>query len=253
MSLKLVKKLGLKKYREETGLFVVEGKKSILELIHSPLIIETLYVTESVYEEIEGACTRRGIHPEIVVTTEAKLGEVGTFESNAVGIAIARQKEAPTTEQVLEQAHQHFVLVLDDIRDPGNLGTIIRTADWFGISTIIASPSTVDIYNPKVVSSSMGSLTRIDVLYTDLPSLLEEATERRIHSYGAFLDGTPTSMLTPERAGLIIVGSESHGISDSVATHIKTRITIPKYGHAESLNVGVATGIILSTLVERRL
>lgn len=249
MSLKLVKKLGLKKYREETGLFVVEGKKSILELIQSPLTIETLYVTESVYGEIEEACIQFGKNPEIVMTTEEKLCEAGTFESNATGIAIVHQKGVPTKEQVLGHAEHHFVLVLDDIRDPGNLGTIIRTADWFGISTIIASPTTVDIYNPKVVSSSMGSLTRIDVLYTDLPSILEEATVRHIHSYGAFLDGTPTTMLTPNTTGLIIVGSESHGISESVATHIKTKITIPKYGHAESLNVGVATGIILSTLV----
>ncbi len=251
MSLKLVKKLGQKKHREETGLFIVEGKKSILELIASPLHIETLYVTESVYGEIDDACTRADIHPDIVVTTEAKLLEAGTFESNATGIAVAHQKEAPSTETVLTHAEQNFVLVLDDIRDPGNLGTIIRTADWFGVTTIVASPSTVDMYNPKVVSGTMGSYARVTVLYTELAPFLKTAHERTIPTYGAVLHGENIHTTERPRNGFVILGSESHGIHENLLPLITKQVTIPQYGKAESLNVGVATGIILSTLVCR--
>ncbi len=253
MSQKLLKKLVDKKYREETGLFLVEGKKSIDELLASDFVVETIYATLETLSDIEAAAqiyhTRSGGRaPEVICVTEEKLATTGTFRSNNAGIAIARQKDNVPVERVLKEAEDTFVLVLDDVRDPGNLGTIIRTADWFGITHIVTSETTTDFYNPKVIAASMGSFTRISVTPLQLPSFLRQAQEQTIPIFGAFLDGENIFEIKHSGHGLIVMGSESHGIGVEIAPYITDRITIPKYGDAESLNVAIATGVILSAL-----
>lgn len=248
MSLKDVKKLHDKKYRTETGLFFVEGRKSVLECIGSDLEVIALYVTEAFYEEAYAACRKRSVMPHLDIVPERALEAAGTFITNDGGIALIKQRAVPDINEILKRAQNEIVLVLDDIRDPGNLGTIIRTSDWFGITSIVASLSTVDMYNPKVVSGTMGSLTHVDMVYTDLSSFLMNAHAEKISTIGAVLNGEPTHTTTIPERGLIVMGSESHGIHPELLPYITTRITIPKYGKAESLNVSIATGIILSLL-----
>ncbi|MBL7745420.1 MAG: RNA methyltransferase, partial [Chitinophagaceae bacterium] len=138
-------------------------------------------------------------------------------------------------------------LVLDTLQDPGNLGTIIRIADWFGIEQIICSPDCADVYNPKVVQSTMGSIARVKVFYTDLAEWLPVQKDIRI--YAAALEGKDITNMNPLKEGLIIIGNESKGIEEEILALANERITIPKKGKAESLNAGVAAGIILSHLV----
>ncbi len=252
MSQKLVKKLADKKYRTETGLFIVEGKKNILELLTSDFVIETLYLTLEAGADIDDALLaynkRMGTLPETTIVTEEKLATLGTFQSNNAGVAVARQRTSSSMEETLTYAKNEYVLVLDNVRDPGNLGTIIRTADWFGITHIVTSETTTDFYNPKTISASMGSFTRITVTPLSLTSFLSEAKHMNIPSFGAFLDGKDTFTFSYPRHGLIVMGSESHGIGKELESLITERITIPRYGKAESLNVAVATAVVLSSL-----
>ncbi len=250
MTLKELKRLGEKKYRKETGLFYVEGKKNIFELFESEYDIQTLFVTKVFSQEIHEKYPTRIESITIRECTEESLIKAGTFTSNADGIAVAKQKAEPSLEALCDLARKKMVLVLDGIQDPGNLGTIIRTADWFGISAIIASPTTVDFYNPKVISSTMGSFTRVSLTYTNIAPLIERASKDAIPSYGALLEGESVYAISTVTNGFIILGSESHGIRADVLPHIRTHITIPRYGRAESLNVGIATGIILSHLTQ---
>ena len=140
---------------------------------------------------------------------------------------------------------QEFVLVLDDIRDPGNLGTIIRTADWYGIHKIVASVETADFYNPKVISATMGSFTRVSIFYTDLPQYLSGIKHR---IFGAFLNGKNIHEVSFAPGGLVVIGNESRGISATLNSYITDKITIPRYGEAESLNAAIATAIICDNL-----
>jgi len=139
-----------------------------------------------------------------------------------------------------------ITLILDAIQDPGNLGTMIRIADWFGISQIICSHDCADVYNPKVVQATMGSLARVDVFYTDLPGWLKG--QHGIKTYAALLDGKDVTRMNPLKEGLIIIGNESRGIQEGLMEFVNEKITIPKKGNAESLNAAVAAGIILSHL-----
>jgi TrmH family RNA methyltransferase len=134
---------------------------------------------------------------------------------------------------------------LDDIRDPGNLGTIIRTADWYGIKHILASEETVDFYNPKVINSTKGSFTRVQVHYTDLNAIL---AANELPVFGAFLTGENVHQAKFPKAGLLVIGNESNGISPSLSTKITHPVTIPKFGQAESLNAAIATAILLDNI-----
>lgn len=227
----------IKKYRKQERLFLVEGAKSISELLDSDYKTRSLFLTEYLYnccaEKIE-----KLTDTEVVMVGEHELAHVGTFESNNAGVAIVEMKENLKTEL----SEGDLALVLDDIRDPGNLGTIIRIADWYGISKLYCSENTAEFYNPKVIASSMGSFTRVTSYYGSLEAVLEEA---RVPVYGALLDGRPLHSVTFTDGGYLIMGNESHGISDSLRKYIQCPVTIPRYGSAESLNVGVATAVIL--------
>ena len=237
--IKFIKSLQIKKYRVQEQCFIVEGAKSISELVQSDFVVQEVMGTKTFGLENERLLQIENI-PFIEVAIK-ELQSIGSFKTNDSAIAIACMKEniAPTLSDY------EFGLVLDDIRDPGNLGTIIRTADWYGISNVIASEDTTDFYNPKVIAASMGSFTRVAVYYTNLTDFIGA-----YHGdvFGAFLDGSNLHKINFGKGGLIVVGNESKGISEEVKKTVTKRITIPRIGNAESLNVATATAIILDNI-----
>lgn len=253
MSPKQVKKLTDKKYRSETGLFLVEGEKNIAELLNSDFEIEAILGTKSfiqLYEEqIHTYKQRTGYSSfDINEVKESELEQNGTLISNNAGIAVVRQKNEVGVDEILGHAQKNIVLILDDIRDPGNMGTIIRTADWYGVTHIVASPTTTDFYNPKVISATMGSFTRICVSYFGLDDILSKALVLQIPIIVGDLAGKNTHEGGLPKKGFLLMGSESHGVSKDSRNFATHQVMIPRFGTAESLNVSVATGILLDTL-----
>ncbi len=234
---KFIKSLQVKKYRKQEQCFVVEGKKSILELAESDFEIVMVVALEEFLREY----SEKIDEAELVTATVSDLKGLGDFQSNDTGLAVARIKpNLPFSVGINE-----FVLVLDDIRDPGNLGTIVRTADWYGINKIIASNESADIYNTKVLNATMGSFTRVNTYYTDLVPYL---TETKLPVIGTFLDGENVHEVNFGHGGLIVIGNEANGISSAIEKLVTKRITIPRFGKAESLNAAVATSIVLDNL-----
>ncbi|MBS1747419.1 MAG: RNA methyltransferase [Bacteroidetes bacterium] len=228
---KYIQSLYHKKNRDKEGLFIAEGVKVIDELLSSDFKITKIFSLSDWKES----------HPyvtNVIEVDEASLNRISNFETPQKVLAIVEQKN--TTQ--LPNLNTSITLILDGIQDPGNLGTIIRTADWFGIKNIIASPDTADVYNPKVVQSTMGSFTRVNMFYHDLETLL---SFQKIKVIGAMLDGDNFSELQKHETCLLVIGNESKGIRPYIQAYIQQKITIPKIGNAESLNAAVATGIIL--------
>ncbi|NBA75712.1 RNA methyltransferase [Emticicia sp. ODNR4P] len=237
--IKYINSLQQKKFRQEYQSFVVEGAKSVVELLSSDFELESLYVTEDFYKETKPLLDKQPLRAEIV--GQAELEKAGTFSSNNAALAVAKMK----SNQELLLNDTEYALVLDEIRDPGNLGTIIRIADWYGIQKIICSEGTVDLYNPKVISSTMGSFTRVSLFYTDLVKYLK-GQQKPI--YGAFLDSENVHTLKFAPSGYIVIGNEANGISEAVEEVVTHKITIPRFGGAESLNAGIATAVICDNL-----
>ena len=235
---KFIKSLQVKKYRVEEQCFIVEGAKSVGELLASDF--EVLTVVATAPYMLENASKIIG-QIEMIEVSEEELSVLGSFQSNQTAIAVARMK----LNKAVMPLTTEYVLVLDDIRDPGNLGTIIRIADWYGIRSIIASEQSADFYNPKVITASMGSFCRVNVFYTSLTSYL---AHKQGTLYGTFLDGQNVHQVNFERRGLIVIGNEAHGISQDVEHFVDKRISIPRFGKAESLNAAVATAIVLDNL-----
>ena len=236
---KFVKSLKLKKYRNKAALFLVEGAKSVAELIKSNYQIEYLFVTEKflrAYPEFESQ--------EYELCTEKELVAMGTFQSNEYALAVAR-----IPDDALKIGNQKLIIALDEISDPGNLGTIIRIADWYAIDTIIASPGTADVYNPKVINASMGSFARVRVHYTDLLSFFKANTHHKV--LGAALYGEDVHQVKLSEPAILLMGSESKGISSELENCLDQKITIPRLGGAESLNVAVSTAVICDQLLSR--
>jgi len=235
--LKYIKSLQVKKYRNQHQAFVVEGAKSVLELIRSGYELQHLFITESFLKE-HTSLMAKGLKYEVV--TETDLVKAGTFASNNAALAVANMRQLPK----LSIKPTELVIALDDIRDPGNLGTIIRIADWYGIKTIVCSETCADFYNPKVISATMGSFTRINAYYLDLANWLQQ--HKADHEiYGASLDGTNIHQLQLKPTGIIVMGNEANGIKPEVADQVTKLIKIPAFGNAESLNVATATAIII--------
>lgn len=238
--IKFVNSLQIKKYRYSEQCFIVQGHKTILETIQSDYQIVELFGTKEFISSIEILLNERSLK-DVSIVSERELISLGSIESNQSGLAVVKMKPpVPYFEPAIG-----YTLVLDKIRDPGNLGSIIRTADWFGIKEIIASPSVVDMYNPKVINATMGSFLRINILYTSLPEFL---ANRTLPIYGAFLNGENVHSYQFKKAGFIIFGNESQGISPDLHKFISHRISIPRVGKAESLNVAQATAIVLDNL-----
>ncbi|MBL7737772.1 MAG: RNA methyltransferase [Chitinophagaceae bacterium] len=236
---KYIQSLGQKKHRDEEGLFIAEGPKIVAELVqYCPQYVRQVYAVKEWIKDqsITGDMDVVAISPE-------ELEKISQLKTPNQVLAVLQKFD--TTGPITVKGK--ISLVLDTIQDPGNLGTIIRIADWFGIEQIICSPGCADVYNPKVVQSTMGSIARVKVFYTDLVEWLPEQKDIRI--YAAALKGKDITNINPLKEGLIIIGNESKGIEEEILALANERITIPKKGKAESLNAGVAAGIILSHLV----
>ena len=238
-----IRSLHQKKFRQEHGQFLVEGAKSVQEVLASDFQVEVLLATEAFAEvlytgNVLGADHQR---PILEIVSADELTRFGTLETNNAAIAVVKTTE----NRPLLAEPGEIVLVLDDIRDPGNLGTILRIADWYGVRKVICSETTADVYNPKVISASKGSFTRVRWYYTDLVGYL---TEKPVSMpvYGAFLGGQNVHTLAFEQAGgYLVMGNEANGIHSELIPFVNQKITIPRYGDAESLNVGIAAAVIL--------
>jgi len=240
--IKYINSLQQKKFRVEHQSFVVEGAKNVLELLNTDFELESLFVTDDFFKNHEPIFQKYSIQPEIMKAEE--LEKVGLFSSNNAALALVKTKE----NRELLVNEKEFALILDDIRDPGNLGTIIRIADWYGIKKIICSPSTVDFYNPKVINSTMGSFTRVSLYYVDLQGFIKN---QQVSIYGTLLDGENIHHTQFTDSGYIVIGNEANGISEEITKLITHKITIPRFGGAESLNAGIATAVVLDNIFRR--
>ncbi len=231
--LKYIQSLCQKKQRISERLFLAEGTKLVAELLEAGYPIKNIYALESWAAPL----------PDLPITriSPIELEKISTLQTPNQVVVVAEQRE-PTGEPVLKNK---LTLVLDGIQDPGNLGTIIRIADWFGIDQIIASNDTVELYNPKVIQATMGSFLRVKIWYRELEELL---TTINVPVYGALLNGTSMYATKPPKEALLVIGNESKGIRENILPYIKHAITIPRTGKAESLNAAVATGILLAQL-----
>lgn len=232
--IKYIRSLQLKKNRDKEGVFVLEGAKNLLELSDSDFEIIKLFATKDFYDKNEAKLSK--LSGVVTVTDQQFVESAGTFKTNAAGLAIVRMKKAELSVDSGE-----WMIALDRIQDPGNLGTIVRTADWFGIRKVICSPNTVDFYNPKVINATMGSFGRVEVFYKPLEKWFSGAG---LPVYGALLEGRSIHELSGIKPGVILMGNESKGISDQLKNFITQAVHIPRKGGAESLNVAIATGIL---------
>jgi TrmH family RNA methyltransferase len=236
---KYIQSLGQKKHRDHEGVFIAEGPKLVKELLQNNNVeISHLYALNDWVQENEKLL--KGV--DVTPISEMEIEKISQLKTPNQVIAVIKKFE--TTEP---EVKGKISLVLDAIRDPGNLGTIIRIADWFGVQHIICSPDCADVYNTKVVQATMGSIVKVNVFYTDLPAWLKQ--QNGIGVYAAMLEGEDVTKMNALKEGLIIIGNEANGIHHELLQFAVEKITIPKKGTAESLNAAVATGIILACLV----
>ena len=227
-----MKSLHQKKFRKEHGLFLIEGKKPVEEALQSNFKLHSLYSCDAAFIE--------KFNQGILVNSK-DMAMISALNTPSDYLAVLQVPEFNPTSFISNKQ-----ILLDGISDPGNMGTILRTADWFGFDEIICSEDTVELYNPKVVQSTMGSLFRVKVIYTDLTKYIETITEKGFEIAGADLDGVNAfEYQFPEKAALVI-GSESHGIRPNIESLLTQKVHIPGAGNAESLNAGIAAGILLS-------
>ncbi len=244
--IRTIASLAKKKERDALGLFLAEGNKLVTDLLPA-FHCRTLICTESFLQE----------HPspsadEILIAEKEEICKASLLQSPQSSLAIF---DKPNYPMEMAQMKQQLVLALDTIQDPGNLGTIIRVADWFGIENIVCSMDTADVYNPKVVQATMGAIARVKVHYTDLGQFLRDNHETPI--YGTFLDGQDMYKQDLSSHGIIVMGNEGNGISEEISRLINRRLFIPNYPQeretSESLNVAMATGIVCAEFRRRLL
>jgi len=233
--IKLITSLKQKKYRQQEGLFVAEGLKTIKELLNSSLELYHVFTTTSF--QINGEAE--------TIITEKELKKISFLTTPNKALAVFK---IPETRKINTNS---LIVALDDVRDPGNLGTIIRLCDWYGIKDLICSKQTVDCYNAKVVQATMGSLTRVNVNYLDLNDFIDGFNKT---VFGTFMEGETIYTSQLSKAGVIVLGNEANGISKLIEGKISKRLTIPQFGdnsNTESLNVANATAIVLSEFRRR--
>ena len=231
-----IQSLAGKKYRDETGLFIMEGPKLVQELIEQhPNQVQEIFALES----WNHAILPPAISEKLTIVTAEELARISQLTTPNQVIAIVKQFEYSSI-----QLRGKLSLVCCDIQDPGNLGTIIRTADWFGVTQLVCSLDTVDQYNPKVVQASMGSLGRVTISYQELKTWLPLQVD--IPIYAAVLNKEPIKIDGGIQEGILLIGNESKGIPKELLTENVIQFSIPGKGQAESLNVAVATGILLA-------
>lgn len=239
--IKFVKSLSHKKFRDENDLFVVEGEKMVEEAVRSSFEVRRIYRSEEI--------------------GDTAMERMSLLSSPSPVLALVKKPNDMTINKFEEDSlpSKGLFLALDGIRDPGNLGTIIRIADWFGIDAVYASPDTVDIFNPKVVQSTMGAIFRVRFHYCDIPDLCRVAASARGHVYGTFLDGEDLYVRElatgAASASVIVIGNESNGISDEVGGLVTDRLFIPPWPRdergSESLNAAVATAVTVAEFRRR--
>ncbi len=234
-----IRSLHLKKNRDEQNLFIVEGIKSCTELIHSNMEVIAIFLTEKTAPQFSQILKNNSF----VIVSENEMERMSCLKTTPEILCIAKIPGF----SVSDFDNQLPILILDEIKDPGNMGTIIRNADWFGITQILCSENSVEFSNPKVIQATMGSFTRIKIVYGDIVSFLSKQSNRNI--YGMVMDGEPIEKTSFHSNDIIIIGNESHGISVPVLEKINQKILIPHYvsnpNTAESLNASVAAGIVL--------
>lgn len=233
-----IRKLHTKKFRDESGLFLVEGYKCVEMLCASDYVVEEIFATEEAIAD-NGWLNGKAV----TVATSIDMARISTMQTPPELLAVARQR---VESQIIP--NEEPILALDHISDPGNLGTIVRTADWFGIRHIVCSPDCVEFYNPKVIQATMGSFTHMHLHKRPLVPFLQEAVQRR-RVLGTFLNGQPVNECTFQGNDIVIIGNESNGISTEVAAAVTHRITIPSAAKdretAESLNAAVAAAVVM--------
>lgn len=236
--IKHIQSLRLGKFRKQHQQFVAEGSINVQDFLEGKLRLIDIYATA----EWKAQFAKKFRSVSITETTAQELSKISALKTAPEVVAVFR---IPESKPIIWGEYKGLILMLDDIRDPGNLGTIIRTADWFGIQHIICSKETADAYNPKVVQASMGSLARIKIYSDDLEMVLK-SKPRSLPVYGAVLDGISIKDVIKAENQIILIGSEAHGISTRLLKHLTERITIPSsaLNGAESLNAAIATAII---------
>ncbi|MDE3743653.1 TrmH family RNA methyltransferase [Maribacter polysaccharolyticus] len=231
--IKFIKSLQQKKYRNQHRMFVVEGIKTVQELLDSS------FEPHKVYAIAEGTITTDQIDIELI--SEPDLLRMSSLKNPNKVLGVFKFPEIKTIKD------QGWILALDDVRDPGNLGTIIRLCDWFGIKQLVCSENTVDCYNPKVLQATMGSITRVDIVYTDLIQFIKASS---LPVYGTFMDGADVHTEKMPEKGILVMGNEANGISKAIENLVDQKISIPQFGsrETESLNVATATAIFLNEI-----
>ena len=233
---KMIKALKIKKFRQQERLFIVEGKKNVHELLKSKLKIKYLIGSNTYFETVKGKVALD--QSRCFLASPGELSSLGTLKTNNDCIAVVEYK----SENGSGNQSEHLFL-FDGINDPGNLGTIIRTLDWFGYNHLVCSQETTDHYSPKVVNTSKGSFFRTNIEIANLEEVIAQSSRK---VYLVEMNGKPISTLNSTKLppSIFILGSESHGISSALKALSSESVTIPSFGFAESLNVGIATGIL---------
>lgn len=233
--IKLINSLKQKKFRSKYGLFVAEGIKTIEELLNSDFKLDKLYTVVPLNSYANSILSEN----EILIS-ERELNQISFLKTPNKALALFNMPLVSPVEM------EGLVLALDSIRDPGNLGTIIRLCDWFGVKQLICSNETVDCYNPKVIQATMGSISRVNISYLNLEDFLKKST---LPIFGAFMEGKNVYKQKLSKEGVLVMGNEANGISNAIESIILERISIPQFGDSqetESLNVATATAILLS-------
>jgi TrmH family RNA methyltransferase len=245
--IKFINSLNRKKIRDQTGLFIAEGKKTIQQLIDAGYGFHILICTEEIINQFSN------LDCEKITASKDEIKKISTFKAPQPILAVCKQhKHITPTPNTLQN---ELSLALDNIQDPGNLGTIIRLASWFGIKNIVSSLNTADCYNPKTIQATMGAIAHVNVFYTKLEDFLFENARQGIPVYGTFLNGENiyTTELTPN--GIIVMGNEGNGISNEIEKIVDHKLYIPSFNerNVESLNVSTATSIVCSEFKRRTL
>ncbi|HRE83318.1 MAG TPA: RNA methyltransferase [Opitutaceae bacterium] len=225
-----------KKHRETLGLFVVEGEKVIRELLAEGGIIDEIYVTEA------SVVSKEGVEQRLI--SAAEMSRISHFPTPSRALAVGKLVRRTLAHDLLNQG---LTLVLDALQDAGNVGTLLRIADWFGVARVVMSADCADLYSQKVINASMGSFHRVPTYVADLKDALANV-KLQVPILGCDLHGEPLGTIGGLADAVIVMGSEGRGLSDAVARHVTRRVTIPRYGAAESLNVAVAAGIVCAHL-----
>ena len=231
--IKFIKSLQQKKYRNQNGLFVVEGIKTVLELLDSNIEPYKIYATTSELFQDLG--------DQFEMISEVDLKKMSSLKNPNMVLGIFKISEPRKVDE------NDWILALEDVRDPGNLGTIIRLCDWFGIKQLVCSEQTVDCYNPKVLQATMGSITRVNIVYRDLVRYIEKS---ELPIYGTFMDGNSVYSSKLPLKGILVMGNEANGISSEIENLVNAKVSIPQFGsnETESLNVATATAIFLNEI-----